>query len=93
MVEQHKETGYNYAHKMKGNIDPDFYAGTSLSYKVISRIFNLVEDVHFQMQKPQEERFKDYPISEYEEIDTFIRDNMANLALSLETRALSEKGE
>ncbi len=87
----HKEPGYNHGHCMKKEVGPDVYAGTSLPYKAVSRIINVLEDLHFQMQKKEEQRFIDYPIKDFEEIDTYIRDNMANLALSLETRALSER--
>lgn len=87
----HKEPGYNHGHTMKQGIDPEVYAGTSLPYKAMSRIVNVLEDLHFQMQKPEGQRFIDYPVAEFEEVDTFIRDNMANLALSIETRELSER--
>lgn len=87
----HKSTGYNTCHVMKADVDPDLYAGTSLPYKAASRIVNVLEDLHFQMQKPAGERFNDYPIEDFEVLDTYIRDNMANLALSLETRSLSKK--
>lgn len=86
----HKETGYNFAAKIKHGIDPDTYAAASVPYKAAVRIVNVLEDLHAQMQKPSN-RFENYPIEDFEEIDTYIRDNMANLALSIETRALSER--
>lgn len=86
----HKEPGYNHGHTMKDIVNPETYAGTSLPYKAVSRIINVLEDLHYQMQKPAGERFKDYPIGDFENLDTFIRDNMSNLALSMETRAISE---
>lgn len=87
----HKDLGYNFGHVMKTNVDPETYAGTSIPYKAVSRIINVLEDLHAQMQREPENRFRNYPIEDFEEIDTFIRDNMANLALSLETRALSKE--
>ena len=94
MAEQnvHRELGYNFGHKMRDVVDPDQLAGTSLPYKAVSRIINVIEDLHAQCQKgPQERPFVDYPIVDFEEIDTFIRDHMVNLAISLETRAIAEK--
>lgn len=86
----YKDPGYNHAHTMKESVKPDTYAGLSLPYEAVSRIINILEDLHFQMQRPPQERFIDYPIHDFEAIDTFIRDNMVNLAISLETRAISE---
>lgn len=89
--EVHKDPGYNFGHSPKNHVNPESYARISLPYKAISRIINVIEDLHFQMQKPQDQRFIDYPIEQFEEVDTFIRDNMSNLALSLEMRALAEQ--
>jgi len=89
----YKAPAYNSAHEMKKDVDPKRYVTTALSYEAASRLFNLIEDVHAQMQRPQEERFKDYPIEDFEKIDTVIRDNMANLALSIETLAVSERNQ
>jgi hypothetical protein len=87
----HKEPEYDFGHSMKDGMDPEQCAGTTLPYKAICRIVNVLEDLHAQMQKPDGERFRDYPIEEYEKIDTFIRDHMANLAVSLELRAQAER--
>lgn len=86
----HKEPGYNHGHTMKPNVDPDAYSSTPLSYRSVSRIVNVLEDLHYQCQRPEGERFKNYPIDKYEDLDTTIRDNLANLALSIEVRAASE---
>lgn len=90
---EHKEPGYNHGHVMNAKVDPDMYANVSISYKAASRIVNVLEDLHFQMQKPAGERFRDYPIADFEQIDTFIRNNMVNLALSLETLEMSERSQ
>lgn len=87
----HKEPRYNFAHSMKPEMHKDTSAQVSLTYEMASRIVNVLEDLHFQMQKPQGERFADYPIDQFENVDTLIRDNMANLALSMETREQSER--
>lgn len=89
-VPGHKDPGYNHGHKPKTHVDPELYASATLPYKAVSRIINVLEDLHFQLQKPAGQRFIDYPVSDFEDIDTYIRDNMSNLALSLETRELSK---
>jgi hypothetical protein len=87
----HKEPEYDFGHTMKDGMDPEQCAGATLPYKAVSRIVNVLEDLHAQMQKPEGERFLQYQVENYEVIDTFIRDYMANLALSLELRAQSER--
>jgi hypothetical protein len=91
MDPKHKDPGYNHGHVMKQGVDPDTPASVSMTYRMASRIVNVLEDLHFQMQRPQAERFADYPISDHEALDTLIRDNMANLALSIETQAQAER--
>lgn len=87
----HKEPGYDFGHTMKDGVDPEQCAVMTLSYKVASRIVNVLEDLHAQMQKPEGERFLQYQIENYAEIDTLIRNSMLNLAMSLELRAQSER--
>lgn len=84
---RHAAPGYNFGYKPKSFVDPEMYATTALPYKAAVRIVNVLEDLHSQMQNPQDKRFTDYPIADFEEIDTYIRDNMVNLALSLEMRS------
>ena len=87
----HKDTGYDFGHVMKDGMDPEQPVNTSLTYKQVSRIVNVLEDLHAQMQNSLGERFKDYDIEQYEKIDITIRDHMANLALSLEAYHQSER--
>jgi hypothetical protein len=90
---EHHEQGYNFGHKAKAGMDPATSVTTALSYRAAVRIVNVLEDLHAQMQKPEGERFKGYSIAQFEEVDTYLRDLMVNIAISLELRETSKKTE
>lgn len=87
----HKEREYNSAAKPLPSVNPDKYATTAIPYCMTVRIINILEDLHSEMQLPIGERFAGYPIEDFEEIDTRIRDNMLGLKLSLEALSQCEE--
>lgn len=62
-----------------------------LTYERIVAIANVLHDLHSELDKPQNERFKNYPQKELEPLHQEIHDACVNATLSMERVVYDEQ--